>query len=165
VVIKLPDIRPGTLLLECNFLLDSATASSPRIRRYLPPALIRIVLDDKGANQTAKLAYERIGKAIGAIDKDTAKKVVALKQAVIRELSDRCHKQATDQAATTIDQLRESTAAMLLNEIRRLRELAEINPNVREEEIRFFESELDEVNRMFNSVIPRLDALRVLIAT
>ncbi len=165
VVIKHPDLRPGTLLLECNFLLDSATASSPRVRRYLPPALIRIVLDDKGVNQTPRLDYERIGKLLGAIDKDTAKKVVALKQAVIRELSVRCQKHATDQAGSIIETVRARTAAMLTNEIQRLRELARINPNVREEEITFFESELAEVNKMFASVLPRLDAMRVLIST
>lgn len=163
ITIKYPDFKPGTLLLECNYLLDSATASSPRIRRYLPPALIRLVLDDKGINHDQNLDYQSIEKCMSSIDGETARKVIALKQPVIRELTERSNKMALDQKNGAIESVRATTVAMLTGEIGRLRALANVNPNVRAEEIEFFESELREVGKMFDSVLPRLDAIRVLI--
>ncbi len=164
IAIKHPALKPGTLLLECNYLLDSATASSPRIRRYLPPALIRLVLDDKDKNHE-KLDCQTIEKCMSIIDGETARKVVALKQAVIRQLTGRSNTFALDLKNGVVETVRASTTALLTGEIERLRELARVNPNVRADEIEFFESELREVNKMLDSVLPRLDAIRVLIAT
>ena len=165
IAFKHTNFKAGTLLLECNYLLDSATASSPHVRRYLPPALIRLVLDDKGKNHDQILDYQTIEKNMTAIDRDTAAKVVALKQDVIRQLFEHSNKLALAGKTGVIEKVRASTAAMLTGEIERLRELAKVNPNVRSDEIAFFESELHETGKMFDSVLPRLDAIRVLIAT
>ena len=165
VAIKHPAFKPGSLLLECNYLLDSATARSPAIRRYLPTALIRLLLDEKGNNLAERLENAAMNQTIIPVDKDTARKIIALKQANIRELALHSQQLAVKQSAVQLDKVRNSTGAMLGNEISRLRELARVNPNVRPAEIEFFESELKAVNQMFDSVLPRLDAMRIVIAT
>ena len=46
-----------------------------------------------------------------------------------------------------------------------LRALQKINPNVRDEEIVFFEQQLATLSRVLESAALRLDALRVIVAT
>jgi len=56
------------------------------------------------------------------------------------------------------------SAEILLREINRLKALRKINPNIRDEEIVFFEQQLVALNEVLDGASLRLDSLRVLIA-
>jgi len=46
-----------------------------------------------------------------------------------------------------------------------LKALKKVNPNVRDEEITFFETQWQMLEQVLDSAAPRLDALRVIVAT
>lgn len=50
-------------------------------------------------------------------------------------------------------------------EIERLKALRQVNPNVRDEEIQFFEQQLQQLTGALKSSNLRLDAVRVIVAT
>jgi ATP-dependent helicase HepA len=50
-------------------------------------------------------------------------------------------------------------------EINRLRALRELNPNVRDEEIEFFEQQQAKLDQLLDSASLRLDAIRVIVST
>jgi ATP-dependent helicase HepA len=55
--------------------------------------------------------------------------------------------------------------ATLSTEINRLKALRPVNPNVREDEIAFFEQQLAALNTLIDASQLRLDALRVIVVT
>src|SRR5690606_36067612 len=118
--------KPGTVLLECHYLLDSASAHGQHIRQYLPPVLLRLVVDERGNNHDSVLGHSLIEQTLAVIDKQTAIKIVRMKQAELKQLLEKSNHTALALAPSLIANLRKETTTMLLNEINRLRELAEI---------------------------------------
>jgi len=158
-----PQYKPGTVLLECHYLVD--TAGGQTLHSYLPPTLIRILIDARGRNHDKVLNHELIDDVLTNIDRQTAKKIVQLKQAELKQLLEKSNSMALAQTPGVISTIRDNTTTMLTGEINRLRELADINPNVRREEIEYFENRLSQTESILDAAIPRLDALRVLIST
>ena len=53
---------------------------------------------------------------------------------------------------------------ILLREVNRLKALQQVNPNVRDTEIDFFDQQLQALTRLIDATRLRLDALRVIVA-
>ena len=68
-------------------------------------------------------------------------------------------------APGVIEAAGERSNAQLQGEIRRLETLQKINPNIRDQEIRFLQRQLEVINHKLSSASVRLDAMRVIVAT
>ncbi|MES0326872.1 MAG: RNA polymerase-associated protein RapA, partial [Gammaproteobacteria bacterium] len=155
----------GTMLLECLYTLEAAPVEFLQTERYLPPTVIRILLDEKGVDHNAKLAHEIINAKRAQVDLDTANKVVRAKQPILKAMLERCEKTAQQQVVAVLEQAHRDSSEALLREVNRLKALSKVNPNVRASEIEFFENELAALSKVLDSASLRLDALRVIVAT
>ena len=158
-------VERGTLLLECLFTLEAAPVEGLQTERYLPPTVIRILLDEKGADHNAKLAHEIINARRAQVDIDTANKIVRAKQKILKAMLARCEKMAQQQVKSVLEQSHQHSSETLLREVNRLKALSKVNPNVRASEITFFEDQLAALTKVLDSANLRLDALRVMVAT
>jgi ATP-dependent helicase HepA len=70
---------------------------------------------------------------------------------------------AREQAPAILAEAHAHTRQTLQGEIERLRALQTVNPNVRDEEIVFFEKQSQALMRVLESATPRLDAQRVIV--
>ncbi len=68
-------------------------------------------------------------------------------------------------APSYLDKAHAQTEETLKGEIDRLHALRQVNPNVREEEITFFEQQYRALEQVLDSATPRLDAVRVIVTT
>ncbi|MEX2352620.1 MAG: RNA polymerase-associated protein RapA, partial [Gammaproteobacteria bacterium] len=161
---KHPQYAPGTLLVECNYLIDSASSHGLEISKHLPPTLLRIVIDERGTNHATVLQQELIENSLTQIDRQTAKKIIKLKQTEIKQQLDKSNALASRLTPELVSGIRREAVSTLESEINRLRELARVNPNIRREEIEYFEHRLLQTEKMLDSALPRLDAVRVLVA-
>lgn len=157
--------RPGTLLLECLFILDSASSDALQSRRYLPPTTIRVVLDESGNDHADTLTHELIRQQRTPVPADTAIKVVQARDKVLRGLLDACETRARQQAPALLDDARQRAHGMLDGEIDRLRALRRVNPNVRADEIVFLEQQRERLTAVLDAASLRLEALRVIVST
>ena len=64
-----------------------------------------------------------------------------------------------------MQQAHAQTINTLQKEVGRLKALRRVNPNVREEEIAFFEMQQKALIKAIDYAVPRLDALRVIVTT
>jgi len=156
--------RPGTLYLECIFILDTASIVTAN-RRNLPPAMIRTLIDEQDHSDYPSLNHQAINQCLSAVSPDIARQVVMLKQTVIKEMIATSEQLARMQMPALIEQTGDQAKEMLLTEIERLKALSMINPNVRTEEILFFEKQLQDVTQALKAAHFRLDAIRILVAT
>ena len=72
---------------------------------------------------------------------------------------------ANKQAPEILETAHQQTKQTLLIEINRLKALSKVNPNIRKEEIIFFEKQLKALTQVLESASMRLDAIRVIVAT
>jgi ATP-dependent helicase HepA len=153
--------EPGTLLLECLYLFDSAIQTS----RYLPPTTIRVVLDEYGRSHESELGHDFIQQSRATVNTDTAHKIVRAKEQALRELIKGCEARARAGAPEILAAAHRRSRQTLDREINRLRALRELNPNVRDEEIDFFEQQQAKLDQLLDSASLRLDAIRVIVST
>ncbi len=157
--------NPGTLLLECLYLLDSTSNNELQSRRYLPPTTIRVVLDEYGNSHETDLSHGLIQHSRTPVNADTADKIVRAKEQTLRALIVQCEETARARAPELLASAHQRSNQTLNREINRLRALRQVNLNVRNEEIEFFQQQQEMLSRALQSASLRLDAIRVIVAT
>ena len=161
--LRYPRVRPGTLLLECLYILESGHRELAR-NYHLAPVLIRVVVDEQAQIHDATLPPRWASDQSTTLDNRTAQQVVQARDAVLRRLLHTCESEANARAPALLDSARGQMRHNLQTEIDRLRALSRVNPAVREEESAFFERQLALLDEVLRSVSPRLDAVRVMVA-
>lgn len=156
---------PGTLYLESLFVLEAYSDNIQQSNRYLPPTMIRIFIDEHGNNEYPDFNHESINKWLSPISAEIAKQVIELKKIPIKEMVSVSERLAQKQIPAIISQARHQIKQTVTQEIDRLKALYKINPNVRLEEIEFFERQLENLLKRLESANLRLDAIRIIIAT
>ncbi|MDV6340199.1 RNA polymerase-associated protein RapA [Nitrosomonas sp. Is24] len=164
-MLKHKRVQPGTLLLETLFVLEASGHNVQQSNRYLPPAVIRIVLDEHGSGDYPFLDHDSVNQHLQPVATGIAKQVIQLKEDAIRELLTASEQQASAQAPQLIAAAEARIQQTFTPEIERLKALQQVNPNVREEEIQFFEQQLQQLTTALKSSNLRLDAVRVIVAT
>lgn len=165
VTIKVANIKPGSLLLECLYVLESSASSNLQANRYLPPAVIRILVDQKGNDFARALPHDAISRARQKVNRETANKVIQGYSDELRGMIGHCDTHAQQQASALLSEAHKKSSQLLQQEIHRLRALSRINANVRDEEIAYFENRLAELDQAIDAATPRLDAIRVIVTT
>ncbi len=163
--VSYPGADPGTLLLECLYVLETASSDSLQSQRYLPATTIRVVVDEQGRSHETELSHTFINQSRAPVDNATANRIVAAREQLIKSLLDTSERLAqvrVPEIRTTAHGHSEHT---LLTEINRLKALRRVNPNVRVEEIHFFERQLQTLGDSLDRASLRLDAVRVIVAT
>ena len=161
--IKHKAFKPGTLLLESIYVLNSTAGEALQASRYLPPSALRFVLDKKSKNYHLDLSAAYIDKHGIVIPQETAVEVIRAHGQAIRDLVAASDHLAQQQAPTIIDAAHKQVSSALSKEINRLKALQRINPNIRKEEVEFFETQLTALSQALETASPRLDAIRVVV--
>lgn len=165
VALKHPKVQPGIVLLESLFVLEAGGQNVQQSNHYLPPAVIRILLDEQGGEGYPYLDHDSINQHLEPVAIGIAKQVIQLKEDAIRELVTASEQTAAMQAPQLIAQAEARIQQTFTPEIERLKALQQVNPNVRDEEIQFFEQQLLQLTGALKSSNLRLDAVRVIVAT
>ena len=163
--IKNKNLKAGTLLLETIYILESVAEENMHINRYLPPTTIRIIIDQNGNELMDMLPHDFINAHHISVNKEISKKVVKSHTQEIKQLVERSETVVLEKTPAILNDARRNAQKLLQQEIDRLESLKQINPNVREDEISFFTTLLASLNVVLDSAQPRLDALRVIVAT
>lgn len=162
--VRYPGARPGTLLLECLYILEGGHHELSRWHQ-LPPTPIRILVDEQGQRHEQGLTPELLAGHGVAVNAQTAQRVVQAREPVLRELLKRCEQLAAAEAPAIATRSGLQARRALQVEIDRLRALIRVNTTVRAEEIEYFEYQQQLLDSVLHAISPRLDALRVIVAT
>ncbi len=157
-------VQAGSVLLECLFSLESAPVEELQSNRYLPPTMIRVVCDERGADHHVKLPHAIINNTHQFVDKGVANKIVKAKKKILKAMLQRSEKYAELKSAKILEHAQQHAEGILSKEINRLKALSKVNPNIRAEEINYFEKHLSMLTEVINGANIRLDAVRVIVA-
>ncbi len=160
IAVKTAGLKPGTLLLEAIFVLEC----SQGLNRYLPPAVIRTLLNEKSQALHQAVSFELLNAAAQSLDRNTSNKVVKARRNVLEQLIKQSRQLAEQQAQPILESAHQQAQQGLEEEIHRLQALQRVNPMVRDVEIQALSSELAEIDQAIDFTHVRLDALRIVVA-
>ena len=158
-------VKAGSVLLECLFSLESAPIEALQSSRYLPPTMIRVVCDERGADHHMKLPHRLINLGRQFVDSGVGNKVVKAKKNILKAMLQRSEKYGELKSAKILAHAQQHATETLTKEINRLNALSKVNPNIRKAEISYFEQQLSRLTDVIESANLRLDAVRVIVAT
>ena len=156
-------VDSGTVMLECLYTLEASASSALQSSRYLPPTTLRIVVDEQGRDHHQKLPHKLIQQHQVIVDRKTASKLIQASEPKLRKLLAVSEQLANQQAPEILQEAHQQTRVTLEKEINRLKALRQVNPNVREEEIEFFETQWAALNKVVDAAVMRLEAVRVVV--
>jgi len=156
-------IISGSMLLECIFSLEVPPITRLQSDRYLPPTNIRVLIDEQGNDHQQDLTHPYIEEHRVHVPAKMANKIIRAKGQELRHLLSLCENIAEQQTPRILRQAHQRSGEILMREINRLKALKQINPNIRDEEIAFFEQQLAALNEVLDAASLRLDSLRVVI--
>ena len=164
IAIKYTGAKPGTLLLECHFLMEFADDRKFENQRFFPNTSVFVLIDENEREHGQLLDADLIARIQQSVDLDTSLKIVKSKQSEISSLLDLATQIADRQVSELVNAAKQRGEAVLGGELDRLKALQQINANVRDDEIEFFRDQLNRFEAALENAKLRLDAVRVMIA-
>lgn len=163
--IKLPPFKAGAMLLEAVFTMTCPAPSALKLHRYLPSTMTRVVIDNKGNDLSEMLTGKLINKLGQRVRKLTAQEFIRHTRPKIVTMIKHAEQLAAKLEPAMIDTARNSMQSLQQSELTRLKALAEVNPNIRQDEIDQLVVETDEMQHYLASAHLKLEALRIAVIT
>ncbi len=162
-VCKIAGHATGSLLLECLFSLECIADRRLQADYFLPPTVIRILVNPKGKDLSGKLAFARLSGLPVDLGKQTINQIISSQQQTLRQMLQQAEIHAHEERAPLVQQAITKMQNHLEAEIRRLQSLQKVNPTIRDEEILFQKNRRDALHASLNAARLRLDAMRLII--
>lgn len=153
----------GSLLLELIYIVECAAPAELEIKRFLPPTPVRLLLDDKGNNHAGEFSHVELTGHCLYRERKTAAAVIKSRDAMIRAMLQRGDLMAGHVGKALATDAEKKMNGELGQELARLRYLAQLNANVREDELEFMTQRIDWLSQALQRASVRLDAIRVLV--
>lgn len=163
--LKLPAIKPGTLMLECLFQLHCPAPKALQIPRYLPSSGFRVLLTGDGTECSSLLSEEQLSSLAQHLPKQAAKNLIKPLRDPIDGLIKVAESHAQKHLQTLIEQALLQMNALQQPQLERIQAMAEVNPSIRAEEIEQQKLLMDQLHQSIGHSALKLDAIQVLIST
>ena len=163
--LKLPLFKAGTILLEAIFTTSCPAPAALQLHRYLPLTTTRIVVDSKQHDLSNILTEKHFKKLGKRVRRHRAQDFVRHTRAQIIAMIEQAEQLAAKHEKSIVDNASKQMQSLQQSELQRLRALAEVNPNIRQEEIDQLVAETSEMQHYLDSTHIKLEALRVAVVT
>jgi ATP-dependent helicase HepA len=153
----------GSLLLEMLFVAECPAPPALQVQRFLPRLGLRLLLDERGRDRAADIPSAALNGKCLTGNRKLASAVITAKTGAIEQML----AAGTTRSEGAVDEMRERAVADMQRgldaEIDRLRDLARVNPAVREDEIGELQLRRERLGQVLARAHLRLDALRLVV--
>jgi ATP-dependent helicase HepA len=163
--LKLPLLKPGTILLEAMFTSSSPAPHGLQLHRYLPLTTIRVVVDSKQNDLSAILTEKHFSKLGQKVRRHQAQEFIRHARRQINPMIETAEQLAADQEKALVEAAQTKMEEMQRSELQRLQALAKVNPNIRQEEISYLTEETNQLAHFLEHTYIKLEALRVAVVS
>ena len=163
-IIKNKALKPGTVLLELLFISEAIAPRALQLNRFLPPKILRCLLDSHGNDLAAKVRFETLNEQLETVPRSSANKFVQAQREQLSKLISMAEQKITPQHLQYVQTAHHNFLTNIDEEIARLEALKRVNPNVREDEITTLQKQRLEGSEMLDKATIRLESIRILVA-
>ena len=163
-LLKNKALKPGTMLLEAIYVVETSGEKALQLARYLPATPIRSLIDPSLNDLAGKVAFDTLNAQLQPIKKGVAKKLVKAQREPILTMLSRAEESAKKAVQPIVSEACQNLLKDVTEEIKRLAALKAVNPNVRDEEIEHLKLRAAQGHQCLQKAMLRLDALRLMVA-
>ncbi|ARN76405.1 RNA polymerase-binding ATPase [Oceanicoccus sagamiensis] len=163
--LKLPPLKAGTVLLEAIFIVHCTAPSELQIQRYLPLTTMRIVVDSNNTDLSKVLTPAHLDKLGQKVPKRSAQDLIRHARPQISAMISRAEQLAEPKKDGLIEEAAGKMQTEQVAELGRLKALAAVNPNIRQEEVEYLKQSAVSLQRYLQGAQLKLDAVRVALVT
>lgn len=163
-LISHPAVRPGSILLELFYIVESSAPGELQAGRFLPPTPLRLLIDQHGRERSDDLGALNLSGECLSRRKKLAHQILDTLNAKLRPLFSSADQLAQKAAEPLITTAVETMRQTLDDEWQRLRQLARSNPNVRQQELDQLAAQRRALDEHLTDSRVRLDAARLIVA-
>lgn len=163
VVWKEQDAETPPLLIEAIFVLECVAPARLHVDRFLPPTPIRVLVDMGGEDLSARYGHAELNGLTRDEDAFRIQENPQLLQALVPQMLMAARDFARKEKSACLEVAIQTAHAKLDGEAVRLRDLAKVNANVSEGEIRVAEKVVLEVSQHLAKSHLRLDGVRLIL--
>ncbi|MTI12219.1 RNA polymerase-associated protein RapA [Sansalvadorimonas verongulae] len=164
-IIKSKGLKPGLMLMEAIFVVETSGDRTLQLERFLPPTVLRTLIDPAMNNLDAKVPFKSLDAQLQKLKTSTARKVVKSQREAVVKMAKAAENHARGQVADIINNACQKLMNDVTQEIRRLAALKAVNPNIRDEEIEFLKQQAAQGHQLLQKAQLRLDAIRLIFTT
>ena len=157
---KLP---AGTYFLEVNFLVTTNAPRHLQLHRYLPNTPIRMLLDKSGNDLGPKVKHGSLDGNLKNVKKTMATQLIKALKDDVSKLIDKANAGVNDQVTAITDAAKAALIEDRQQELSRMTALQAVNPSIRDEEIEFLKTQLEQCVAEIDAAQVQLDALRLIV--
>lgn len=161
--IRHPAVPSGTLALEMLFILECPAPGLLQAARFLPPTLLRTVIDQHLAERREAVDQQRLDTSLHPLPKSVIHKIVSPLRKPIQAMIAQGEQAVSAQAETRLLQARTAMNNYYGEEIDRLSALRRVNPYIKQADIDLLIAHQTELNDHLKASRVRLDAIRLLV--
>jgi len=158
-------ISAGILLLEAIFTVSCPAPKYLQLPRYLSESTVRIVVDNTGRDLSKVLSHASMNSHAEHVNKRTTQELIQHARPQIQALVEQAEKLSKPQQDIIVKQAKTLMMVEAKDDIERLRALAEVNPNIRKEEIETLEGNATALASYLEQARLKLDSIRVGLVT
>lgn len=148
------------IFLELFYKIESVAPKNLQLEKFLPPSLIRVLLNPEGTNFSEKWDKEELDGKLIDVDKPTKIKVSKFSKSELKELIHKGLEQAELEAKNILSHSNIKIDEDYNARIDRLKLLKQKNKYIPEEEINSLEETKNELKRHLMRSTPHLDSFR-----
>jgi ATP-dependent helicase HepA len=163
--LKLPPLKPGTILLEALFVVSCIAPEKLQLHRFLTMTTLRLVVDNRNNDLTQILSSAHLNRLAQEASLHNARDLVRHTRPRITAMLDHARILAEAQKGGILETAMTSMRARQQVEWERLQALAAINPNIRQVELMNAKGAAERLEPYLGGAQLRLDALRVAMVT
>ncbi len=151
-------------LFEGFFLLSTVADKKLQIQKWFPPTPLRVLLDSKMQDQTAKLPKKFIDENTISLSMEKRAELKELPKDFIKECIKRGKDMCIARAKQYKDKFRDDMVKAMDSEIQRLEALRKVNPTVSETEIIMLKTNKLNIQKAMDRAELSLDSIRLVIS-
>ncbi|MDO3386352.1 RNA polymerase-associated protein RapA [Gilvimarinus sp. SDUM040013] len=162
--LKLPPLKPGTMLVEAVYCLYTPAPASLQLSRYISQPVMRVLMDTNGKDFAQVLGADKLNQILQKVARPTAQELVRHSREQIGAVLDNTELAVAPLRAGQVAEAKHKVSEDIGREIERLQDLAKVNPNIRSEEIDYLSDRLAQSLEYLDNASLKLDAARVIVA-
>jgi ATP-dependent helicase HepA len=163
--IKLPPLKPGSLLVEAIFQFSCPAPKYLQVHRFTESTSLRLLCDSQNKSLGHIITIEHIDNLGEKVKRPMAKQLVHHARTDIEKICLHLESEAQTYEKSLIKVAINNLTDFYSIELNRLHALAKVNPNIRQEEIDYCQTLQTEGLKALQNGQLRLDAIRVIVAT
>jgi len=162
-MISLESLPKGTLFVETWYAIHTIADKKLQLDRFLPLHPIRFLLDSSKKNYSQILPYEKLSALCGSLPKKTALAIAEKTRTITQSIVDTTQILADEKVTAIKSAAKALMEKQLSAELERLIALQKVNPSIRQEEILYLESVMQESSECIDRAKYQLQAVRIIV--